>query len=663
MYRCVPLPIEGGWFKKEEEIMELVYLYIKEGEPFKSGQHIQLSPLRTYKWINEDTIHCKERRTINLMTERFYNSPECFYNFNAIVGKNGVGKTELLKLLSLKESKSKYVLLYRLDSHTYLVASRNMSTSIAYHLYHVSERRDDGSFYLNKDPHPILNEQRHLMSCLMSDYENPTVRVTANAMLNEELISHMPQILVKESRMEVQSSDLLYDSLLSQLKGKKREMFKKEKYQIECRYDRSALEDIAYYYDEYDLSFFPFVVKENDTMTFEEKIQTRESIYEELYFPFLKEVVGWGDTDIFHAYFAQNLKAIYTNDKKLDSENQLSEKERIVVFFKTIKRKINESELLKSSPLELQHVLKFINSISQNNTWYHEYVEEFEKSYEIFKVYEDAIKKGYNYGVLSLDVTEENKTLVSHFLESHDYSFYSKNSWTNYKFQGLSEGEKHYLHLFSKINELILKNHKDNSIRAHYLFLIDEPDRYAHPELSRQLIHLLYHYLKDDQDIRRYALSIQVIVATHSPFIVTDFPSDHVLYLERDEEGTVIRPPAQQTFAANIHHLLMDDFFMEQTIGEFARKQLNDIMQRMQVIGERRNKNEDAAPLYEESYSQEEKDYIWAVIQAVGDPFVRHALHKKFESTFYSKDQQIDREIQELRERIERLQRKREERR
>ncbi|HEY9582304.1 MAG TPA: hypothetical protein VIR13_04980, partial [Savagea sp.] len=104
-----------------------------------------------------------------------------------------------------------------------------MSTSIAYHLYHVSKRSGDGSFHLNKDPHPILNEQRHLMSCLMSDYENATVRVIANAILNEELISHMPQILVKESRMEVQSSHLLYDSLLSQLKGKKREMFKKEK--------------------------------------------------------------------------------------------------------------------------------------------------------------------------------------------------------------------------------------------------------------------------------------------------------------------------------------------------------------------------------------------------------------------------------------------------
>lgn len=102
--------------------------------------------------------------------------------------------------------------------------------------------------------------------------------------------------------------------------------------------------------------------------------------------------------------------------------------------------------------------------------------------------------------------------------------------------------------------------------------LIDEPEKGFHPELSRtflsDLFELLIYFHK--------GIQLQFIISTHSPFIISDLYSSAVIKME---EGKVVSEESErQFFAANIHELLADEFFMTSTKGELARKKINEII-------------------------------------------------------------------------------------
>lgn len=66
-----------------------------------------------------------------------------------------------------------------------------------------------------------------------------------------------------------------------------------------------------------------------------------------------------------------------------------------------------------------------------------------------------------------------------------------------------------------------------------------------------------------------------MIVVTHSPFVLSDVPSCHVLYLanghpERNDN---------ETFAANIHALLHNQFFIKDYVGDVGRKAISDLVE------------------------------------------------------------------------------------
>lgn len=61
---------------------------------------------------------------------------------------------------------------------------------------------------------------------------------------------------------------------------------------------------------------------------------------------------------------------------------------------------------------------------------------------------------------------------------------------------------------------------------------------------------------------------IHILLATHSPFILSDIPMSNVLLLNREGK----KEDCKESFCANIHDMLSKSFFMNYTIGEVARK-------------------------------------------------------------------------------------------
>lgn len=116
--------------------------------------------------------------------------------------------------------------------------------------------------------------------------------------------------------------------------------------------------------------------------------------------------------------------------------------------------------------------------------------------------------------------------------------------------------------------------------------VFDEVELCFHTEFQRQFTDRLIIMLKtfrDDYKKRGESQSkvwncfFNVLILTHSPFILSDIQPGRTLFLK--ENGVPNYSLSKRsTFAGNIGEMFYESMFMENTIGEFAAKQLNDLI-------------------------------------------------------------------------------------
>lgn len=128
---------------------------------------------------------------------------------------------------------------------------------------------------------------------------------------------------------------------------------------------------------------------------------------------------------------------------------------------------------------------------------------------------------------------------------------------------------------------------------ARVWFYEDEPDIHLHPEWKR---HFLIKYISCIKRIRETlnnqvkdhnfaSKKYSILMTTHSPFLLSDIPIEHVVYLEQTNEisksgllKTIIRSDMPCTFAGNIGEMFYNNFFMDETIGEFAKQEITEAL-------------------------------------------------------------------------------------
>lgn len=105
----------------------------------------------------------------------------------------------------------------------------------------------------------------------------------------------------------------------------------------------------------------------------------------------------------------------------------------------------------------------------------------------------------------------------------------------------------------------------------------EEVELYFHPEYQRQYV---YRMLRQIGQARLENINaINIILVTHSPFVLSDIPINNVLFLKG---GKPVRVMQENTFGANIHSLLQNGFFLEGApIGEFAKVKINCMFERL----------------------------------------------------------------------------------
>lgn len=147
-----------------------------------------------------------------------------------------------------------------------------------------------------------------------------------------------------------------------------------------------------------------------------------------------------------------------------------------------------------------------------------------------------------------------------------------------FRLSQMSSGEKHFLHSMSyvlyHIKNLQSVDADNYRIPFHHVNLVfDEAELYYHPEYQRRFVKRIIDYLHLCNIDRRKIRSINVIIATHSPFILSDVLTENTLYLYRGNRKRV----RQQTFGANIYDLLKSNFMLPvSAIGDVAMKRLDE---------------------------------------------------------------------------------------
>lgn len=181
------------------------------------------------------------------------------------------------------------------------------------------------------------------------------------------------------------------------------------------------------------------------------------------------------------------------------------------------------------------------------------------------------------------------------------------------RFSQMSSGERQLMNSLSYViyhikNLQSIKNGRHTVAYRHINIVFDEAELYAHPNFQRDFVNKILETIHWCHIDRRKIKSINIILATHSPFVLSDILSQRSLYLENGKVFDI----KGQSFGGNYYDLLENSFFFkESAVGRVATQRI------------------------EEWLSEYEKDgykypnQIRNMIEYIGDPIVREYINDR----------------------------------
>lgn len=348
--------------------------------------------------------------------------------------------------------------------------------------------------------------------------------------------------------------------------------------------------------------------------------------------------------EIYKLSHDADLSENYSQPKENFNNNGHNFIDKVNEYFKsknTIKSKISENLILNALRwiLVLQtqssYKIEYCKLIfSKSDILFHNFHDEHEVISNVtsyFQAIKTELKKTNNWYANSIDDFYEfsswlyDKDLSDEFIFNNSkdrmilmqlYKYYAKTNlpypYLHFDF-GLSTGEFNFLNLFSDLHSLkegIIKNiTTTGSIECpHILLIFDEADLYLHPKWQQQYIKRIIGFLKE----RLSQYDFQILISTHSPIMLSDFPKDNVIYLPEQSVNL-------QTFGNNIHSLFLNSFFLHETgtMGAFAESKINGLVSYIN------NYNQ---------LSQDNGEDILKTIHKIGDNYIQDKILQLYHS-------------------------------
>ncbi len=134
--------------------------------------------------------------------------------------------------------------------------------------------------------------------------------------------------------------------------------------------------------------------------------------------------------------------------------------------------------------------------------------------------------------------------------------------------KNLSDGEHQLMHILGAV---ILFDNKNT------LFLLDEPETHFNPEWRSKFVSLMNQAITEKREQ-------EILLTTHSPFIISDCKPERVFIFERNEKNQVVyRKPDFNTFGASVNLITLKVFGKKETIAEVAMNRLRELKGEVQA--------------------------------------------------------------------------------
>lgn len=201
----------------------------------------------------------------------------------------------------------------------------------------------------------------------------------------------------------------------------------------------------------------------------------------------------------------------------------------------------------------------------------------------------------------------------------------------------ISSGERQLIHTLSTVlyhlTNLNSVEKDDLLVKYNYVnIILDEIELYFHPEFQKLFIKRL---VDEINKLRlREIEGINILIISHSPFILSDIPKQNVLFLEKGKPVSLDRFKNTNTFAANISNLLSDSFFIgDGLIGEYAKSKITETIEWLNLTRVEKLKNEKSHQNNFDKLSSK-KVYHRNVISIIDEPIIKAKLLEMYSEIF-----------------------------
>ena len=135
-----------------------------------------------------------------------------------------------------------------------------------------------------------------------------------------------------------------------------------------------------------------------------------------------------------------------------------------------------------------------------------------------------------------------------------------------------------------------------------------------HPEWQRKIIDFLSNLKASLPWLQNK--KIQIILTSHTPFIVGDLPETNIIFLENKK----VVENSTKTFGSNIYDLFKENFLLESCFGEFSRKKIKKVIDLLDKENGKYNIEEIEKNIIE----------IEFIIDSIGEPLIKNRLDKMY---------------------------------
>lgn len=296
--------------------------------------------------------------------------------------------------------------------------------------------------------------------------------------------------------------------------------------------------------------------------------------------------------NFIRAYCGKNEEVDREYLARIDSVLQSNQEDDPILFLKSIFQALNKRINVNINNEHTTNILKYIETIL------HLPDSLFINNSIIFNLKDEKEKKLF----LTFN---ENYVLAKSLTEVGITRFYPRPS----------AGELSEILIYARLYEQIkaaTEDAKSKLNQNNYVIFLDEVETTLHPlnqqKFIRNLLTFFNTYFTN--------IHIHIIIATHSPIILSDVPTSNSIFLEKNEKTNeiLIVPDKhkENTFGANIYQLYENSFFLKESfIGAYADAKIN------QVLTKLNNK---------ETLEKQEIDYIEALAKIIGEPVLKNYI-------------------------------------